>query len=103
MSTGWSYWLMFLVVLNMGITLFLFMWGPRAKIPTLPDGTSGHVWAHGALREGVRKLPLWWLLLSTGVGLLRERFDARWQRAINLCSAAMLGGLALWQLVQLVR
>ena len=46
---------------------------------------------------------LWWLLLSTGVGLLRERFDARWQRAINLCSAAMLGGLALWQLVQLVR
>ena len=46
---------------------------------------------------------LWWLLLSTGVGLLRERFDARWQRAINLCSAAMLAGLALWQLVQLLR
>lgn len=46
---------------------------------------------------------LWWLLLSTGVGLLRERFDARWQRAINLCSAAMLAGLALWQLAQLVR
>ncbi len=46
---------------------------------------------------------LWWLLLSTGVGLLRERFDARWQRAINLCSAAMLAGLALWQLVQLMR
>ena len=45
---------------------------------------------------------LWWLLLSTGVGLLRERFDARWQRAINLCSAAMLAGLALWQLVQLL-
>lgn len=46
---------------------------------------------------------LWWLLLSTGVGLLRERFDARWQRAINLGSAAMLAGLALWQLVQLLR
>jgi cytochrome c oxidase cbb3-type subunit III len=57
-------WVMFLVVLNMSITLFLFIWGPRAKIPTLPDGTSGHVWAHGTLREGVRKLPLWWLLLS---------------------------------------
>ena len=67
MSTGWSYWVMFLVVLNMGITLFLFLWGPRAKIPTLPDGTSGHVWAHGALREGVRKLPLWWLLLSASM------------------------------------
>ncbi|KQZ77802.1 cytochrome C oxidase Cbb3 [Rhodanobacter sp. Root561] len=64
MSTGWSLWVMFLVVLNMGITFFLFLWGPRAKIPTLPDGTSGHVWAHGVLREGVRKLPLWWVVFS---------------------------------------
>lgn len=64
MSTGWSIWVMALVVLNMGIALFLFLWGPRAKIPTLPDDTSGHVWAHGTLREGVRNLPLWWLLLS---------------------------------------
>jgi cytochrome c oxidase cbb3-type subunit 3 len=64
MSTGWSLWVMFLVVLNMGITFFLYLWGPRVKIPTLPDGTSGHVWAHGVLREGVRKLPLWWVLFS---------------------------------------
>lgn len=64
MSTLWSAWVMFLVVLNMGITFFLYLWGPRAKIPTLPDGTSGHVWAHGVLREGVRKLPLWWVLFS---------------------------------------
>jgi cytochrome c oxidase cbb3-type subunit III len=67
MSSGWSLWVMFLVVLNMSITLFLFLWGPRAKIPTLPDGTSGHVWAHGVLREGVRKLPLWWLLFSASM------------------------------------
>jgi cytochrome c oxidase cbb3-type subunit 3 len=64
MSLGWSLWVMFLVVLNMGISLFLFLWGPWTKIPTLPDGTSGHVWAHGALREGVRRLPLWWVLFS---------------------------------------
>ena len=64
MSMGWSLWVMFLVVLNLGITFFLYLWGPRAKIPTLPDGTSGHVWAHGVLREGVRKLPLWWVLFS---------------------------------------
>jgi cytochrome c oxidase cbb3-type subunit 3 len=64
MSMGWSLWVMFLVVLNMGITFFLYLWGPRAKIPTLPDGTSGHVWAHGVLREGVRPLPLWWVVLS---------------------------------------
>ena len=41
---------------------------------------------------------LWWLLLAAIVGLLRERFDARWLRAVNLCSAALLAGFALWQL-----
>lgn len=45
---------------------------------------------------------LWWLILSTGVGLLRERFDERWQRAVNLCSAALLAGLGLWQLGHLI-
>ncbi|WP_040669779.1 cytochrome-c oxidase, cbb3-type subunit III [Rhodanobacter fulvus] len=64
MTTGLSLWVMFLVVLNLGITFFLFLWAPRAKIPTLPDQTSGHVWAHGTVREGVRNLPLWWLLFS---------------------------------------
>jgi threonine/homoserine/homoserine lactone efflux protein len=45
---------------------------------------------------------LWWVILSAGVGSLRERFDARWQRAINLSSAALLAGLGLWQLGQFV-
>ena len=45
---------------------------------------------------------LWWLILAGVVGLLRDRFDARWQRAVNLCSAALLAGLAVWQLAQLV-
>ena len=67
MSNGWSLWVIFLIVLNMGITLFLFLWGPRAKIPTLPDGTTGHVWAHGALREGMHRLPRWWLLFSASM------------------------------------
>ncbi|MGP1664890.1 MAG: cbb3-type cytochrome c oxidase N-terminal domain-containing protein, partial [Rhodanobacter sp.] len=64
MSTGWSLWVMFLVSLNMGITFLLFLWAPRVKIPTLPDDTTGHVWAHGTIREGLRKLPLWWVLFS---------------------------------------
>ena len=64
MTPFWSAWIMFLIVLNLGITLFLFLWGPRVKIPVLPDGTTGHVWAHGVLREGLHKLPLWWLLFS---------------------------------------
>lgn len=70
MSMGWSLWVMFLVVLNLGITFFLYLWGPRVKIPTRPDGTSGHVWAHGVLREGVRPLPRWWLLLSGSMFLV---------------------------------
>src|SRR5690606_32805010 len=67
MSLGWSLWVMFLVVFNMGITFFLFIWGQRVEIPVLPDGTSGHVWAHGVLREGVRKLPRWWVFLSASM------------------------------------
>jgi threonine/homoserine/homoserine lactone efflux protein len=44
---------------------------------------------------------LWWLFLASAVGRLRERFDARWRRRINLASAAILAGFALWQLVAL--
>src|SRR5690606_10941170 len=64
MSTFWSLWVMVLVVFNLGVTFFLFIWGQRVKIPTLPDGSTGHVWAHGVLRENVRRLPLWWAAIS---------------------------------------
>ncbi len=67
MTGFWSLWIMFLVVFNLGITLFLFIWGTRVAIPTLPDGTTGHVWAHGVLRESARRLPLWWVLMSAGM------------------------------------
>ena len=63
MNAFWSGWIMFLIVLNLGITLFLFIWAQRVQIPTQPDGTSGHIWASG-LREGVRPLPRWWALFS---------------------------------------
>jgi cytochrome c oxidase cbb3-type subunit 3 len=62
MSSFWSAWIKFLVVLNMGITLFLFVWAQRVKIPTHPDGTTGHVW--GSVREGLRNLPVWWAVWS---------------------------------------
>src|SRR5215510_11297826 len=70
-----SIWVIALVVVNLGITVFLFLWGLRVDIPTLPDGTSGHAWAHGVLREGVRRLPTWWIALSAaslvvGIGYL---------------------------------
>ncbi|AVS79118.1 lysine transporter LysE [Paracidovorax avenae] len=41
---------------------------------------------------------LWWLFLSTAVGLLRDRFDARWHLRINRISAAVLAAFALWQI-----
>jgi threonine/homoserine/homoserine lactone efflux protein len=44
---------------------------------------------------------LWWLLLAGVVGHLRTRFDERWQRRVNLGSAALLGGFAVWQLLHL--
>jgi cytochrome c oxidase cbb3-type subunit III len=62
MTPFWSAWIRFLVVLNMGITLFLFVFALRVKIPTQPDGTTGHVW--GSIREGVRNLPVWWAAFS---------------------------------------
>ncbi len=64
MSTFWSGWVILLIVFNLGITLFLFLWAPRVEIPVRPDGTTGHVWAHGVLREGLHRLPTWWIVLS---------------------------------------
>jgi cytochrome c oxidase cbb3-type subunit III len=75
MSGFWSAWVVVLVVINLGITVFLFLWGPRVAIPTQADGTTGHAWAHGVLRESVRRLPTWWIVfsaawLAAGVGYL---------------------------------
>src|SRR3954468_3066965 len=64
MSGFWSSWVSILIVINLGITLFLFLWSLRVAIPTQPDGTSGHAWAHGVLREAVRGLPTWWIAIS---------------------------------------
>jgi len=66
MSTTWSLWVLVLMAVNLGITLFLFFWSDRVKIPVEKDGTSGHQWAHGVLREGVRPLPRWWFWMSLG-------------------------------------
>ncbi|GMU50547.1 MAG: hypothetical protein AMXMBFR31_27730 [Candidatus Desulfobacillus denitrificans] len=64
MSSGWSWWVIGLIVFNLGTTFLLFLWAPRAKVPVLPDGTTGHVWAHGVLREGMHRLPRWWIAAS---------------------------------------
>lgn len=45
---------------------------------------------------------IWWLFLSSVVGRLRERFDWRWQRRINLGSAAVLLIFVVWQLTSIL-
>jgi cytochrome c oxidase cbb3-type subunit 3 len=67
MSTFWSLWVMGLIVLNLGIALFLFLWAQKVDVPVQPDSTTGHAWAHGVLREAVRKLPRWWVFLSASM------------------------------------
>lgn len=65
MSEFWSSWIVVLILINYLTILFLFLWAPKVKIPTEPDGTTGHSWAHGTIREGLNPLPKWWLVLST--------------------------------------
>jgi cytochrome c oxidase cbb3-type subunit 3 len=65
----WSVWVMVLACVTIGISLVLFFWALWMRIPTVDDGTTGHVWAHGALREAVRPLPWWWVLISAGAFL----------------------------------
>jgi threonine/homoserine/homoserine lactone efflux protein len=45
---------------------------------------------------------LWWLLLATVVARFRERFDEVWRRRVNLASAGLLAGFAVWQGVGLL-
>ena len=44
---------------------------------------------------------LWWLLLSGGVNILRDRFDARAMRWVNRISGALLLGFAALSLLSL--
>ncbi len=65
MSDFWSGWIMTLVVINYVTILILFIWATRVNIPTDEDGTTGHSWANGTIREGLQKLPRWWLVMSS--------------------------------------
>ena len=44
---------------------------------------------------------LWWLVLSSGVSLVRARFDARAMRVVNIISGLLLMGFATLALVSL--
>ncbi len=107
MSGFWSTWVMVLACVTAGLSLFLFVWGITMRIPTQADGTTGHVWAHGVLREGVRPLPVWWMVVSLGAflfaavylyrypgfGKLRRqaRLDFAWRAAARRAPRMMRG------------
>ena len=63
-SSFWSTVVTVLAFITLGISFFLLCWAPLVKIPVQPDSTTGHVWAHGVLREGVQPLPIWWRYVS---------------------------------------
>ena len=87
----------FLLTLSNPTTILSFM----AVFGALAGGSS--VSSPWAMVTGVLVgSALWWMILSTGVARLRDRLDARWQRAVSRCSAALLAGLGLWQLSQLI-
>lgn len=69
MSGFWSVWVVVLACVTAGVSFILFLWALWMRIPTVDDGTTGHVWAHGVLREAVRPLPWWWVLISVGAFL----------------------------------
>ena len=83
----------FLLTLSNPATIFSFI----AVFGTLAGRSA--VDAPGTMVLGVLVgSALWWLFLSAAVGRLRERFDSRWRRRVNLASASVLAGFALWQL-----
>lgn len=91
---GWQYFAStFLLTLSNPTTILSFI----AVFGTLAGRSAMD--APGTMVLGVLVgSALWWLFLSTAVGRLHRRFDSTWRRRINLASASVLAGFALWQL-----
>lgn len=62
MSNFWSFWIIAIVVLNIGGCAWLLMWTRKMNIADMPaDGTTGH--EYDGIREYNNPLPAWWLYL----------------------------------------
>lgn len=85
----------FVLTLSNPATIFSFM----AIFGGLAASSAGPA-APGPMIAGVFcGSALWWMVLCTGVGRWRARFDDGWRHRINQAAAVMLAGLALWQVV----
>jgi arginine exporter protein ArgO len=66
------------------------------------SGTGGYA-AAGLTVVGVFcGSALWWLVLSSGVSLLRSRFDTRMLRGVNVVSGIILLGFSAVALLSIV-
>lgn len=43
----------------------------------------------------------WWLILSSGVGLLRSRVNATWMQAVNRLSGAIITAFGIYSLIRI--
>ncbi len=91
-----------------GSTLFLTLANPATILSftvvfaAFGLGATGDYRAAAALVLGVFVgSALWWLFLSTGVGLLRSRLDAAWMAAVNRISGVTLFLFGLYALLHL--
>jgi len=65
--------------------------------------TGGDYVSAGVLVLGVfMGSALWWLLLSGGVGVFRERFNAHWLQWVNRISGTVITGFGLYALLSLI-
>ncbi|PRH82048.1 cytochrome-c oxidase, cbb3-type subunit III [Arenimonas caeni] len=63
MTTGWSLFVIFLVVLNIGGCAWLLWWTSKRRGDEARNAeTTGHVW-DGDLTEYNKPLPRWWIIL----------------------------------------
>ena len=67
MSEFFSGWVIVLAALTFVLSLVLFQWGLRVRIPAEADGTTGHNW--DGIREGLNKLP-WWFIAYSAIGFI---------------------------------
>ncbi len=66
-------------------------------------GTRGNYAAAGVLVLGVFiGSALWWLILSGGVGIFREKFNPHGLQWVNRISGAIITGFGLWALLSAI-
>jgi len=88
----------FVLTLSNPATIFSFV----AVFGTLGVGQGGTASPWTMVAGVLLGSAAWWVLLSSAVAWLRQRFDARWQRVVNRASALILAGFALWPVAFLV-